>query len=84
MTMAMLIRTLKAQGRASCRRFVSSGRFSGHGFSGRRWRVDVHIELLGSAAVTAPTAATITISHIHPLSCTHDSLLVGYVTVFGD
>jgi hypothetical protein len=28
---------------------LRSGRFSGHGFSGRGWRVDVHIDFLGPA-----------------------------------
>jgi hypothetical protein len=52
-----MIETLKAQGRESRRRFASSGRFSGHGFSGRVWRVDVHIDLLDPAASAEKLAA---------------------------
>ena len=48
--------TLKAQGRESRRRFASSGRFSGHGFSGG-WCVDVHIDFLGPGATAEKLAA---------------------------
>jgi hypothetical protein len=91
-------------------RFASSGRFSGHDFSGFGWRFDVYIDFLGLAAATEKlaaeekerggnddhkdheyghdcgvAAATIITSHkVLPPLCTHDSLLVGYVTVFGD
>jgi len=92
---------------------MSSGRFTGHDFSGlRRWRLDVYIDFLGLAPATAEklaaeeeersghddyknheyghdrgiaAGATIAISHkIYPPLCTHHSLFVRDVSVFGD
>jgi hypothetical protein len=48
---------VKAEAREFSRRFASSGRFSGHGFSGLRWRLDVYIDFLGLAAATAEKLA---------------------------